>query len=886
MSVNPTGAFQGKIPGHEAGTVIQFYVEATDKLGSSATFPADGTDSRALLQVADGQGPLTPIDTLRIIIMQEELDRLFARENNMSNRFLPSTLVHNRTSFYDVDVRLIGSMFLRPNSGYKIRLHPDQSFYGVHDSLRLDLSGLPEIVLKQMVNRAGGGQTSMYDELVYLVMPPHPTIGNHTNVTLLNLARFENGYLEEQFINSSSGTKWKPEIIAYPGGPAGGDTEALKRNTVSVQTRNDDIGVSSDLTLYQGNDAEFYRPTLLIKNRRVNDRFDAMKKFAQAIYTTGDALFDAANEVMDVDLWMRHFANQSFFGNVDTYGIGGTRNLRLYQRPEDGKMIPFFWDADFSGFTVPIPSAKPSRLAEIRDFPHNLRLFWGHMLDYINRSFNEEYVSRWANHYGELAEFKAHARGGTLAFVGENSATKLTKQRTEAVLKQLKEEIPEVDFQITTQDGRVFNPDEDSVTIEGKGWVNVRKIRIAGSGVELDAFWPEVDSWQIELPLTPGANQITLEAIDFEGKLINTDTVSVVSTAQNPVIDSLRLAELHYNPGDATQAEQNAGFGNDDFEFVELVNIGKAAISLEGVQFSKVEIDGDPQGLEFDFSTSAVTRLEPAQQVIVVEDPAAFRLRYGDVPNVAGQWSGRLSNQSETITLTVNGTLVHRFIYQDDWYADSDGGGSSLVIVNPRGDLALWNQRDGWSPSGIPGGSPGQGFGRPGDANGDGIFNSADLTLVFQAGEYEDVIDGNSTFTEGDWNADGDFSSEDLVLAFIVGGYTLDATAVVKPSYTPLGVVDRVYSEPDVEGLFATSTSLGRLVGRSSHEDSWQRESSLQPQSVETLFRDDETSIWHDRARSTHAQYMQQVVHGIAHRPVNALGCVTTDVRRCHHPAV
>ena len=59
----------------------------------------------------------------------------------------------------------------------------------------------------------------------------------------------------------------------------------------------------------------------------------------------------------------------------------------------------------------------------------------------------------------------------------------------------------------------------------------------------------------------------------------------------------------------------------------------------------------------------------------------------------------------------------------------------------------------------------------PGDANRDGIFNSADLVQVFQRGEYEDQIAGNSSWEDGDWNGDGDFTTSDLVLAFQSGRY-------------------------------------------------------------------------------------------------------------------
>ncbi len=62
-----------------------------------------------------------------------------------------------------------------------------------------------------------------------------------------------------------------------------------------------------------------------------------------------------------------------------------------------------------------------------------------------------------------------------------------------------------------------------------------------------------------------------------------------------------------------------------------------------------------------------------------------------------------------------------------------------------------------------------------GDANLDGVFDSADLVAVFVLGEYEDASSGNSGWAAGDWNCDGDFDSGDLVLAFQSGGYVAAA---------------------------------------------------------------------------------------------------------------
>ena len=58
-----------------------------------------------------------------------------------------------------------------------------------------------------------------------------------------------------------------------------------------------------------------------------------------------------------------------------------------------------------------------------------------------------------------------------------------------------------------------------------------------------------------------------------------------------------------------------------------------------------------------------------------------------------------------------------------------------------------------------------------GDSNLDGEFNSTDLVAVFESGEYEDVIERNSSWSTGDWNGDREFDSSDLVAAFQEDGY-------------------------------------------------------------------------------------------------------------------
>ncbi|MCA9212097.1 MAG: hypothetical protein KDB27_03455 [Planctomycetales bacterium] len=68
-----------------------------------------------------------------------------------------------------------------------------------------------------------------------------------------------------------------------------------------------------------------------------------------------------------------------------------------------------------------------------------------------------------------------------------------------------------------------------------------------------------------------------------------------------------------------------------------------------------------------------------------------------------------------------------------------------------------------------------------GDSNLDGEFSSSDFVAVFVAGEYEDSIDGNSTWSSGDWNGDRDFDSADFVYAFRFGGYEQGPLSAIVP---------------------------------------------------------------------------------------------------------
>jgi hypothetical protein len=81
-------------------------------------------------------------------------------------------------------------------------------------------------------------------------------------------------------------------------------------------------------------------------------------------------------------------------------------------------------------------------------------------------------------------------------------------------------------------------------------------------------------------------------------------------------------------------------------------------------------------------------------------------------------------------------------------------------------------------------------FAGAGDANIDGVFDSGDLVRVFQVGEYQDGLVGNSNWSDGDWNNDLEFDSGDLVVAFQEGRYeTANPAISAVPEPTSLGLL-------------------------------------------------------------------------------------------------
>jgi hypothetical protein len=187
----------------------------------------------------------------------------------------------------------------------------------------------------------------------------------------------------------------------------------------------------------------------------------------------------------------------------------------------------------------------------------------------------------------------------------------------------------------------------------------------------------------------------TLRVLNTLGTVVSAHSFA---GSPSPAQQYLRITELMYHPSLGVPAL--AGTSAEDYEFIELKNVStNITLNLAGVRFVN--------GVEFDFTGSAVTSLAPGQTMLVVRNPVAFAARYGNGFNIAGQYVGTLENQGERVQLVDSaGEEILDFSYDNDWYPITDGFGFSLVAVDEKAEPDAWGRQSQWRASGTLGGSP------------------------------------------------------------------------------------------------------------------------------------------------------------------------------------
>ena len=678
--------FTATIPGQNSSDIVRFYVQATDNNNAISHYPKGSTTGGAFYKVQDGLADTSGLrHNFRIIMAESDRSFLFLNTNRMSNDRFPVTIIENEeTVYYNAQLRLKASAHGRYQSngyGFNIRFQPDQLFRGVHQSLSVERGALArQFLAKSLMNRAGGGYWSFYDDVAHIITP---TVGDR-GVALLSLSRHTSSFWDGLFPDSDeNGTLFNLELHYEPTTTTGGP-EALKRG-------NPFSNAAGRYRLEnRGDNKEPYRWGYQIRSARDRDDYSPIIALSQAVSElSGNALKEALDPLIDVNQWMRTFAMLTLNGTDDVYTRIWEHNFRFFVRPTDGKIIVLQWDIDrafrvganssviptVNGIGITYPVAKVFTIPEYR------RIFDGHMNDLVETTFNSAYVVPLSN--------------GLSTAIGSNvNFTNYITNRANFALSTLPNSEP---FEITTNGGSDFSEPDSVIELAGTGSYDVFSIEI--NGLQTPITWIGANNWTITTPINLGPNTLTLSAKNNQGVEISNDTITVTNTSDIDLANANNtiVSEFHYHPSSPNASEQAEGFlEDDDFEFIELMNISSTFVDYTGVNFTS--------GITFTIPANTV--LGPGERLILVRNQDAFEFRNGaSLARIAGEYSGRLSNGGERIRLAAaDTTTIVDFTYSDDfpWPESSDGDGFSLVF---RG-FDVNNPAD-WRPSTTENGNPG-----------------------------------------------------------------------------------------------------------------------------------------------------------------------------------
>ncbi len=261
--------------------------------------------------------------------------------------------------------------------------------------------------------------------------------------------------------------------------------------------------------------------------------------------------------------------------------------------------------------------------------------------------------------------------------------------RTQIVLDQLKGDglYPDVPAPSFNQQGGAVNPDF-SLTMDGPVGANIY--------YTLDGTDPRLMGGSISSKAVRYASAITLnQNAIVKARVLSGSTWSALNEAEFAIIRTfkeLMITELMYNPA------PDGNIDGDEFEFIELKNIGSQTLDLSGIRFTN--------GIDYVFPNG--TKLSAGGFYVLVTNPTNFTARYPGV-RIDGVYINNLSNSGEAIALIhAAGTPIAQFTYSDKapWPTSADGSGFSLVPVKLATDLDFNNPAN-WHASSRVGGSPG-----------------------------------------------------------------------------------------------------------------------------------------------------------------------------------
>jgi regulation of enolase protein 1 (concanavalin A-like superfamily) len=518
------GVFSATIPGQSIGTLVAFYLSATNNAGTSTRFPALVNDNapvrECLVMFGDTDYTGGSFGAYHFWISQTNANR-WASLGNLSNEDHDGTMVNGSRVIYDAQARFAGSPYHQnfdtPYGNpchYKWTFQDDDKFLGATSFNKIHQPGNyagddPSLQREQLANtllrNLGVPSLNRRYMVVY--------VNGHRRGDLMEDAQTpDKDMIDEYFSSDTGGYLFKVQPWFEFAPQLSGATLNFANQSWATLNNYTTTGGAKKTARYRYN---------YLTKRTPTSASDYSKVFAlvDAASTAGTAGFVTNMEnVADMENWMRVFAANHAAGNWDVFGAQTGQNLYGYAGVQGTKFSLMMFDFNIvfgnQGFSwnpgenlFNINGGDPNLVA-VFNAPTFRRMYWRALGELVGGPLD-------VANSGPLLDAKHKV------FSGNGLNTEDPNTSIKGWLTQARSSIAS---QLAVENATTFSVNPPvSVTngtaqFSGVAPVNAQSIWI--NGVRYDATWTTVTNWTVIASLPAGTNQISIVGVDSHGNEI------------------------------------------------------------------------------------------------------------------------------------------------------------------------------------------------------------------------------------------------------------------------------------------------------------------------------------------------------------------------------
>jgi len=505
------------VPAHPDGTIIEFYVEASDTGANSRTWPApammDGTPEQvtnALYLVDDsfdadeywvpGSQPI-----YHIIMTEMERGRL---QQIVSISSLEGPNCQMNTSFisadgvdikvrYNVGVRNRGHTRWHWPNNYRVNFAHDRPWKGVTAININSVYTYLQLVGNAIFRMSGLAQCETTAVQVRI---------NGQNLALNNDEMY-GSYVHLEVIDSDFADNH------YPIDDAGNAYKCMR------------ITHQADLR-YEGSDPDPYRSNYFKKTNNAADDWSDLIGLTYALSenTPDESYVEEVNRVMNTEQWLRSIAINALMNNRETtLANGNGDDYYLYRGIEDTRFILIQHDLDTVFGMGENPGGPTDSIFEATDIPAMNRFlthpqfvprYYWHLKDLIETTFSSEQIGRFLDNM--LGDFVPTAK--------INQIKNFVSARNAHVLSLIPQEFT-IDSDLPQNSGYYLSTVSVATLDNINGTANAIETRSVRVNAQPADWWPiygDVDNgqckWSVaestDITLNPGINRVIVQTFD------------------------------------------------------------------------------------------------------------------------------------------------------------------------------------------------------------------------------------------------------------------------------------------------------------------------------------------------------------------------------------